>query len=185
MGPSGAGKSTLLDLMAGRITTGKHRSSKPYLVHRAHIKGQQACEHPVWVSTGRMGGEVFFNGLPTKEAWRRLGQHLVYIRQGDVHLPMLTVRETLTYAARFHLVGRPGQAGGALPPHRLAAMSSCKAPSCIPWLSVLCGSPSAGMRRGHSAAACGGGGVHAGPDVHPGEPGGRTVPARHLRGAGG
>lgn len=29
MGPSGAGKSTLLDLMAGRITTGKHRSSKP------------------------------------------------------------------------------------------------------------------------------------------------------------
>lgn len=53
---------------------------------------------------GWLGGEIYFNHMPSKEAWRRLSQHIVYIRQADVHQPSLTVRETLDYAARFHLV---------------------------------------------------------------------------------
>jgi ABC-type transport system involved in cytochrome bd biosynthesis fused ATPase/permease subunit len=74
MGGSGAGKSTLLDLLA----------------HRPQGEG--------WV-----GGGVRYNGVEQARAWALVEPHVAYVRQADVHLAELTVRETLAFAAAFRM----------------------------------------------------------------------------------
>ncbi|GJE89059.1 P-loop containing nucleoside triphosphate hydrolase protein [Phanerochaete sordida] len=82
MGPSGSGKSTFLRLCAGR-------SMKAGLFGASHTTG-----------------EILFNGLSSKHT-----RHLcAFVEQDDDHhLPALTVRETLRFAAMFklpHTIGR-------------------------------------------------------------------------------
>lgn len=76
LGPSGSGKTSLLQLLAGRL-------SKASAFH--------------WT------GEVLFNGRSASSATRSL---VGYVEQhDDYHLPALTVRETLHYAAALRLRG--------------------------------------------------------------------------------
>ncbi|WVZ95977.1 hypothetical protein U9M48_041674 [Paspalum notatum var. saurae] len=84
MGASGSGKSTLLDALAGRIA-------------RDSLRG---------------GGGVTLNGEPLHG--RRLRSISAYVMQDDLLYPMLTVRETLQFAAEFRLPR-------ALPPERKRA----------------------------------------------------------------
>lgn len=55
--------------------------------------------------TGGASGQLLFNGQDGRRTHvrRMVGGVSAYITQQDIHLPMLTVRETLEYAARFRL----------------------------------------------------------------------------------
>ncbi|CAE6514119.1 unnamed protein product [Rhizoctonia solani] len=77
LGPSGAGKSTLLQLLAAR---------KMNAGVGAGFKSQ---------------GEILFNGRPVDKSMR---EQIAFVEQeDDYHLPALTVRETLRYAAILRL----------------------------------------------------------------------------------
>ncbi|KAM0752952.1 P-loop containing nucleoside triphosphate hydrolase protein [Meredithblackwellia eburnea MCA 4105] len=79
MGPSGAGKSSLLQLLAGRLSTGR----------RSYFEST---------------GAILLNGQPLDASSKGL---IAFVEQEDAHhLPALTVRETLRYAARLRLRGR-------------------------------------------------------------------------------
>ncbi|CAE6447201.1 unnamed protein product [Rhizoctonia solani] len=77
LGPSGAGKSTLLQLLASRkMNAGVGAGFKPE-------------------------GSILFNGRPVNKSMR---EHVAFVEQeDDYHLPALTVRETLRYAAILRL----------------------------------------------------------------------------------
>ncbi|GAA6063063.1 hypothetical protein JCM10212_003008 [Sporobolomyces blumeae] len=78
MGPSGAGKSSLLQILAGRLNSGPMSD---------------------FASTGsiRLNGQEYDSSLASLVA---------FVEQEDAHhLPALTVRETLRYAARLRLKG--------------------------------------------------------------------------------
>ncbi|KAK4052819.1 ATP-binding cassette transporter snq2 [Microbotryomycetes sp. JL201] len=78
MGPSGAGKSSLLQLLGGRIGTGQ-------------------------TSRFKQQGSILLNEMPLD----KVASLVAFIEQEDAHhLPALTVRETLCYAARLRLRGR-------------------------------------------------------------------------------
>lgn len=73
LAPPGHGKSVLLKGLAGRL--------------------ERESEH--------LRGEIRWNGLTAKEsikAGQQLAKLCVFVEQGDVHFPMLTVRETLQFA---------------------------------------------------------------------------------------
>ncbi|CUA67200.1 hypothetical protein RSOLAG22IIIB_07262 [Rhizoctonia solani] len=77
LGPSGAGKSTLLQLLASR---------KMNAGVGARFKSE---------------GSILFNGRPVNKSMR---EHVAFVEQeDDYHLPALTVRETLRYAAILRL----------------------------------------------------------------------------------
>ncbi|KAG8774795.1 hypothetical protein FRC12_001829 [Ceratobasidium sp. 428] len=77
LGPSGAGKSTLLQLLASRRL------------------------NPGFGARFSMQGEVLFNGRPLD---RNSRSQVAFVEQeDDYHLPALTVRETLRYAAILRL----------------------------------------------------------------------------------
>jgi len=74
LGPSGSGKTSLLQLLAGRLTK---------------------------ASLFRSEGAILFNGQPASTSTRSL---IGFVEQhDDHHLPALTVRETLQYAASLRL----------------------------------------------------------------------------------
>ncbi|GAA6030923.1 hypothetical protein JCM8097_008938 [Rhodosporidiobolus ruineniae] len=76
MGPSGAGKSSLLQLLTGRLSSSDFVSS----------------------------GAILLNGQPFDSS---LASLVAFVQQDDDHhLPALTVRETLRYAARLRLKDR-------------------------------------------------------------------------------
>ncbi|KAM0786926.1 hypothetical protein ACM66B_002348 [Microbotryomycetes sp. NB124-2] len=78
MGPSGAGKSSLLQVFAGRLPGGQ-------------------------ISRFTQQGSILLNDLPLD----KVASLVAFIEQEDAHhLPALTVRETLRYAARLRLRGR-------------------------------------------------------------------------------
>ncbi|GAA5959155.1 hypothetical protein JCM21900_001409 [Sporobolomyces salmonicolor] len=78
MGPSGAGKSSLLQLLAGRLSSGT-------------------------MSDFCSSGSILLNG---QEFGPSLASLVAFVEQEDAHhLPALTVRETLRYAARLRLKG--------------------------------------------------------------------------------
>ncbi|KAG9101294.1 hypothetical protein FRC06_003213 [Ceratobasidium sp. 370] len=80
LGPSGAGKSTLLQLLASRRL------------------------NPGFGARFSTQGEILFNGQPTDRASR---SQVAFVEQeDDYHLPALTVRETLRYAAILRLPRR-------------------------------------------------------------------------------
>ncbi|QRV93619.1 ABC transporter [Ceratobasidium sp. AG-Ba] len=77
LGPSGAGKSTLLQLLASRRL------------------------NPGFGANFAMQGEILFNGRPMD---RNSRSQVAFVEQeDDYHLPALTVRETLRYAAILRL----------------------------------------------------------------------------------
>eukprot|EP00736_Rhodelphis_marinus_P010117 Rmarinus@m.24807 len=76
MGASGAGKTTLLHLLAGREISG------------SHMEGQLLFSGHSWVP----GVEGHADGPTTG-----------YVLQDDLHIAVLTVQETLEYAARFRM----------------------------------------------------------------------------------
>ncbi|KDE04252.1 hypothetical protein MVLG_05280 [Microbotryum lychnidis-dioicae p1A1 Lamole] len=79
MGPSGAGKSSLLQVLSGRLKSGATSVFSTY-------------------------GSVTFNDRPYDSS---LASLMAFIEQEDAHhLPALTVRETLRYAARLRLPGQ-------------------------------------------------------------------------------
>ena len=79
MGPSGAGKSTLLELLGGRLSSS-------------------------FASNFVTSGTVTLNGQPLGSSTAAL---CAYVEQhDDYHLPALTVRETLRYAATLQLRDR-------------------------------------------------------------------------------
>lgn len=53
------------------------------------------------IKHGVMSGAVYFNGRVRGEDFYA---HSAYVRQDDVHIPTLTVEETLYFAARLRLV---------------------------------------------------------------------------------
>jgi ABC-type multidrug transport system ATPase subunit len=55
------------------------------------------------IKHGIMSGHVYFNGRPRGEDFYA---HSAYVRQDDVHIPTLTVEETLYFAARLRLSER-------------------------------------------------------------------------------
>ena len=72
LGASGAGKTTLLNALSARMS-----------------------------STGRLSGQVSFNGQKRKaDTWKRV---VGYVQQDDALLPRLTVRETIEMAAKLRL----------------------------------------------------------------------------------
>lgn len=76
MGPSGAGKSSLLQLLAGRLNSNARSNFKT-------------------------SGNILLNGQKLDSS---LSSLLAFVEQEDAHhLPALTVRETLRYAARLRL----------------------------------------------------------------------------------
>ncbi|KAK4057385.1 ATP-binding cassette transporter snq2 [Microbotryomycetes sp. JL221] len=78
LGPSGAGKSSLLQMLAGRIATGP-------------------------TSKFRQQGSILLNDMPLQQ----VESLVAFIEQEDAHhLPALTVRETLRYAARLRMRGQ-------------------------------------------------------------------------------
>eukprot|EP00736_Rhodelphis_marinus_P001316 Rmarinus@m.25597 len=91
MGPSGAGKTSLLDLLAGR---------------RALSTVMDSSED----TDGGGAGIILYNGIPLHAMSARhealLNTQRAYVLQDDVHIPELTVRETLEYAAKFRLRGK-------------------------------------------------------------------------------
>ena len=73
MGPSGSGKTTLLNVLARRIAA----------------------------SNAQVEGEIYVDGnAPSLETIRRISS---YVEQEDALIGSLTVRETLTFAARLAL----------------------------------------------------------------------------------
>ena len=50
-------------------------------------------------STGYISGRILFNGKPLHES----GVRTAYVMQDNVHLPMLTVEETLTFASLLRM----------------------------------------------------------------------------------
>ncbi|BGP02838.1 ATP-binding cassette transporter snq2 [Rhodotorula toruloides] len=79
MGPSGAGKSSLLQMLAGRLSSGP-------------------------MSAFRSEGSIMLNN---QEFDSSLASLVAFVEQEDSHhLPALTVRETLRYAARLRLKDR-------------------------------------------------------------------------------
>ncbi|GAA5832082.1 hypothetical protein JCM11251_002811 [Rhodosporidiobolus azoricus] len=79
MGPSGAGKSSLLQLLAGRLSSSA-------------------------MSDFSSTGSIELNGQPFDSS---LASLVAFVEQEDAHhLPALTVRETLQYAARLRLKNR-------------------------------------------------------------------------------
>ena len=73
MGPSGSGKTTLLNVLAQRTATTKARTE----------------------------GEVMVNGARTR--WEQLRHLSSYVEQEDALIGSLTVRETMTFAAKLAL----------------------------------------------------------------------------------
>jgi ABC-type multidrug transport system ATPase subunit len=72
LGASGAGKTTLLNALSGRMG-----------------------------STGRLSGQVLFNGKKRDaETWKRV---VGYVQQDDALLPRLTVRETIEMSSKLRL----------------------------------------------------------------------------------
>ena len=74
LAPPGHGKSTLLRALAGRLLNDVH-----------------------------FGGEVLYNGQTAQQLTHkgvRMRKLLSYVGQTDIHFPVLTVRETLTFAAQ-------------------------------------------------------------------------------------
>ena len=74
LAPPGHGKSTLLRALAGRLVNDPH-----------------------------FGGEVLYNGQTAQQVTKkgvRMRKLLSYVGQSDIHFPVLTVRETLTFAAQ-------------------------------------------------------------------------------------
>lgn len=56
---------------------------------------------------GKIEGEIYFNGNPRTEA---LVRSSAYVMQDNVHIGALTVRQTLTFAARLRMDGRLSEA---------------------------------------------------------------------------
>lgn len=78
VGPSGAGKSTLLEILAGRIRLSRKKAKGDPLDRR-----------------------IMVNDKPVNPSWfRRISG---YVTQEDALLPLLTVKETLMFSARFRL----------------------------------------------------------------------------------
>lgn len=73
MGPSGSGKTTLLNVLAQRTATSRARTE----------------------------GEVKLDGQPTN--WSTLRQLSSYVEQEDALIGSITVKETMTFAARLAL----------------------------------------------------------------------------------
>lgn len=80
MGPSGSGKSSLLQLLSGRLATGG-------------------------TSNFNSTGTILLNGKPFDPT--TMSSLLAFVEQEDSrHLPALTVRETLYYAAALRIRGK-------------------------------------------------------------------------------
>ncbi|GLJ40192.1 hypothetical protein SUGI_0824420 [Cryptomeria japonica] len=76
VGPSGAGKSTLLEILAGRIRLSRKKGDP-------------------------LDRRIMVNDKPVNPSWfRRISG---YVTQEDALLPLLTVKETLMFSARFRL----------------------------------------------------------------------------------
>lgn len=80
-GQPGSGKSSLLKVLSGRFPMAKNI---------------------------RLGGEILYNGQPHTALAKTLPQCVAYVTQQDIHLPTLTVKETLAFAHTF-------SGGGAVP----------------------------------------------------------------------
>ena len=112
LGPPGAGKSTLLKCLANKM---KHEGCKVWhtcdlLQHAMPFKGEPSIQcaildtpHSSFRVLIQITGSITYNGtaladfLPQRTA--------AYIEQTDLHLPELTVRETMDFAARVQGTG--------------------------------------------------------------------------------
>eukprot|EP00607_Mallomonas_marina_P006625 CAMPEP_0182436626 /NCGR_PEP_ID=MMETSP1167-20130531/82524_1 /TAXON_ID=2988 /ORGANISM="Mallomonas Sp, Strain CCMP3275" /LENGTH=500 /DNA_ID=CAMNT_0024628973 /DNA_START=253 /DNA_END=1752 /DNA_ORIENTATION=- len=86
MGGSGCGKSTMLNLIAGRIPIKQIKKKSIKNVLQANMSSVYSME-----------GAVEFNGQQTNK--KELQNLVGYVEQHDHHLPSLTVRETMEFAA--------------------------------------------------------------------------------------
>ena len=112
MGASGAGKSTLLDVIAGRKNSG-------YVSGKLSVNGM-----PIWTSEERDKNMIDLENSGELANQSELKQHhheykmkasicgaaegyefvrCAYVMQDDVHIGVLTVEETFTYAAKLRL----------------------------------------------------------------------------------
>lgn len=100
MGPSGAGKTTLLEVLAGRVKIGTSNSLHAGVNGTRHASSLAIYVTHLFFCAGILSGEVLFNGLPRDATfWRESS----YVKQDDIHIPLLTVAETLRFAAQLRM----------------------------------------------------------------------------------
>ncbi|GLC39280.1 hypothetical protein PLESTM_000878400, partial [Pleodorina starrii] len=102
LGPPGAGRSTLLKALAGQLVPPAHRrSATPSAAASCMAGGGAAAGDSKPLRAGRLlvHGSVSYNGLPADGSAFEVSRAASYVAQTEVHLPELTVAETLTFAA--------------------------------------------------------------------------------------
>ncbi|KAG6513112.1 hypothetical protein ZIOFF_023420 [Zingiber officinale] len=101
MGPSGSGKSTLLDSLAGQVLN--RFNSWPIEISDFGAIAEFFCRS-VW-APGRLGNNVVLHGSVLLNGRKRRLDYgaVAYVRQENVFLGTLTVRETITYSAHLRL----------------------------------------------------------------------------------
>ena len=109
LGPPGSGKSVFLQRIAGQLQASKSLRVRPApVVHRSQpvhhqrrmlcpgIRCQPSTWHRMLVPLLQLSGQVLYNGHDGSEFLLR--NTASYVDQYDVHVPLLTVRETLVFA---------------------------------------------------------------------------------------